>query len=78
MKVAGCCWPEEAAEQSADELRKQRKRKSRVAHRMEQSAAGWRSRPLDGGVAAQRTGWRSGDAPIGGEAARRLDERRRA
>jgi hypothetical protein len=28
MKVAGCCWPEEATEQSADELRKQRKRKS--------------------------------------------------
>jgi hypothetical protein len=23
MKVAGCCWPEEAAEQLVDELRKQ-------------------------------------------------------
>jgi hypothetical protein len=60
-----------AAEQSADELRKQRKRKSRVAHRMEQ-AGRWME------ASARRTGWRSGGAPVGGEATRRLDERRRA
>jgi hypothetical protein len=43
-----------------------------VAHRMEE-AGRWMEE-----AAARRTGWRSGSAPVGGEAARRLDERRRA